>query len=305
MIGKSELLRRMSVDLAMLPTHLAKIIQTAPLRYKVFNIPKKSGGVREVAQPAREVKAIQRWILKEFAQHFPVHSCATAYQSGSSIKQNAEQHAMSRYMLKLDFSGFFPSIMRSDIELHLLRHCSTIFDNEAQRLLAHVCCWAPDRRPPLRLCIGAPSSPLLSNSVMFEFDEELTKACLQDGAVYTRYADDLTISSKERGVIDKYEQIVASLLVNINYPKLSLNKNKTIRASRAGLRTVTGLVLTPDGKISIGRDRKRLIRSMYYRKTQGLLSESEIEALNGLLAFADGIEPGFSLKLALGISRKL
>jgi RNA-directed DNA polymerase len=109
--SQADLLRRMSSELAMLPSHLARIIQTAPLRYKLFEIPKKSGGMREVAQPAREVKAIQRWIIREIGPSLPVHTCAMAYRDGLSILQNAEAHAASRFMLKLDFTSFFPSIL--------------------------------------------------------------------------------------------------------------------------------------------------------------------------------------------------
>ena len=44
MLSQSDLLHRMAADLAMLPAHLEKIIKTAPLRYKIFEIPKKAGG---------------------------------------------------------------------------------------------------------------------------------------------------------------------------------------------------------------------------------------------------------------------
>lgn len=297
MLSQTDILRRMAADLAMLPSHLAKIIQTAPLRYKLFEIPKKSGGIREVAQPAREVKAIQRWVIREIGPRLPIHDSATAYRNGLSIRQNAEAHASSRYMLKLDFTNFFPSIVRSDLHSHLDRHCTDLLDPHARKLIAHVCCWAPRRQPPLRLCIGAPSSPLFSNSLMFDFDSRLAAAAKQDGVVYTRYADDITLSSRDRGKIDQYIEIVKALLADLQYPRLTLNERKTVLASRASRRVVTGLVITPDGAVSIGRDRKRLIRAMYHRSITHELNEKEMQELSGLLAFADSIEPGFSQRL--------
>ncbi len=303
MLSQADVLQCMSSDLAMMPSHLAKIIQTAPLRYKVFEIPKKAGGMREVAQPAREVKAIQRWVVRKIGAKLPIHKSATAYREGASIRKNAEAHVHSRYMLKLDFTNFFPSILRADLYLHLERHCSEFLDPSARKLIAHVCCWARRRQPPLRLCIGAPSSPLLSNSLMFEFDSRLSSAAEQDGVVYTRYADDITLSSRYRGKIDRYEEIVKQFLAELQYPKLSLNFAKTVRASRAGKRVVTGLVLTPDGSLSIGRDRKRLIRAMYHRSLSLQLGENEMQELQGLLAFADSIEPGFSQRLKNSVHR--
>lgn len=297
MLSGSDLLLRMASDLGMLPTQLAKIVRTAPLRYKIFEISKKSGGVREVAQPAREVKAIQRWIVREIGPRLPIHESASAYRHGSSIRKNAEAHVNSRYMLKLDFTNFFPSIVRSDLSAHLERYCSDFLDSSARDVIAHVCCWARYRTPPLRLCIGAPSSPLLSNSLMFEFDARLAAAAKKDEVVYTRYADDITLSSRNRGGIDCYIDIVKDLLAEISYPSLRLNEAKTVLASRAGKRVVTGLVITPDGRLSIGRDRKRLIRAIYHRSLNEELSEEEMQELDGLLAFADSIEPGFSNRL--------
>ncbi|NMM78886.1 hypothetical protein B2J89_19765 [Acidovorax sp. SRB_24] len=287
----------MSSELGMLPSHLSLIIRTAPLRYKVFEIPKKAGGSRTVAQPAREVKAIQRWVIRELTAHLPIHEAAMAYRPGVSIRRNAELHAASRYMLKLDFTNFFPSILRSDISSHLQCHCSNILSPDACELVAHVCCWAPDRSPPLRLCIGAPSSPLLSNSIMFEFDNLLASISSAEGVTYTRYADDITLSSRERGKIDRYERVVRDLLAGLDFPKLKINAGKTVYASRAGKRVVTGLVLTPEGDVSIGRDRKRLIRAMYHRSVLNELPEKEAQELAGLIAFADSIEPGFSARL--------
>lgn len=137
----------------------------------------------------------------------------------------------------------------------------------------------------------------MSNSIMFEFDTRLANVCAQEDVVYTRYADDITISSRDRGKIDRYETVVSSIIKELQYPHLTLNEKKTVRASRAGRRVVTGLLLTPDGAVSLGRDRKRLIRAMYHRSLHQQLSPKEVQELSGLLAFADSIEPGFSANL--------
>jgi RNA-directed DNA polymerase len=297
MQNQADIIRNMASDLALMPAHLAAIIKTAPLRYKIFEIPKKAGGVREVAQPAREVKAIQRWLMQELVRWLPVHDGATAYRQGASIRKNAEAHRHSRYMLKLDFTSFFPSILADDIYAHLERHCSQHLDASARKLIAYVCCWARKRQPPLRLCIGAPSSPLLSNSIMFEFDTRVSSMANEDGIVYTRYADDITLSCRNRGRLDCYVDVVERLLSDIAYPRLTLNQAKTVRASRAGRRIVTGLILTPEGGVSIGRQRKRLIRAMYHRKVLGQLAPDDLLQLEGFLSFADSIEPGFSRRL--------
>lgn len=297
MLSASDLIAQMSTDMGMLPDHLRTIIRTAPLRYKVFHIPKRTGELREVAQPAREVKAIQRWLVHRLVTQLPIHAAATAYKQGASIKINSARHIKSNYLLKMDFRNFFPSISMDDIARHLENHCSEIYDSSAMKLIAYVCTWAPSRQPPLRLCIGAPSSPLISNSIVYEFDSRLATCAEKDGVTYTRYADDITLSCKTPGVLHRYPSIITELTKTITYPHLTINTTKTVFASRAGRRVVTGVILTPDFHLSIGRERKRLIRAMYHRQTIGQLTPKEQQKLSGLIAFADEIEPGFADRL--------
>lgn len=298
MLRASDLLAQMSSDFGMLPGHLQSIVRTAPIRYKVFYIPKRSGGLREVAQPAREVKAIQRWLMERLEPMLPLHDAATAYRSGASIKQNALRHVESDYLLKMDFRNFFPSILMTDIVQHLEKHCGQRYDASAIKLIAYVCTWAPKRQGPLRLCIGAPSSPLLSNSLMFDFDAQLMSVAARDGVSYTRYADDLALSARTSGNLGSYPDLVTKIANGLDYPQLTLNERKTVFASRAGRRVVTGVTLTADHQLSIGRLRKREIRAMYHRFILGKLSPDEQKELAGLIAFANDIDPGFSAWLS-------
>jgi retron-type reverse transcriptase len=294
----------MSNDLGLLPSHLELIIRTAPLRYKKFSIPKRDGSLREVAQPAREVKAIQRWIVSELRNHLPIHPSATAYEKGSSIIRNAGAHRKGRFILKMDFKDFFPSIQYGDLSRHLERYCADIYDDAERKQLIFSCMWVPARKPPLRLCIGAPSSPFISNSILHDFDTEISKQAHTDGVIYTRYADDLTFSSVKRDVLGKYPGYIKRSLLALKSPKLIINTKKTVHASRAGKRVVTGLVLTPEGHLSVGRERKRLVRAMFHQYYIGELSEDKVQTLQGLLAFIDSVEPGFSDKLINRYARR-
>lgn len=153
--------------------------------------------------------------------------------------------------------------------------------------------WGKGGPAPTCLSIGAPTSPLISNVIMYDFDSMLAKFCIESGLVYTRYADDITISSTGyldmNLIIDKVSQIIGTSIT----PKLKINENKTIIVSKSKSRRVTGLVITNDGLISLGHERKRLIRAMTYRATQDKLDLEEKEHLAGMLAFAQAVEPAF------------
>lgn len=297
MLSSQALLNAMSLELGMLPSQLAKVIATAPLRYKVFTIPKRDGTPRVVAQPAKEVKVIQRYLISRIRGQLPVHASSAAYGVGCSIKKNAMHHVASKFILKMDFSDFFTSVKYHDLLMHLKRFIGNDYDDGAIELIARSCTWAPNREPPLRLCIGAPSSPFLSNSMMFDFDSQVNDFALAHNVTYTRYADDLTFSCSNNHVLASVENFVKLTLRQLPYPLIKVNSKKTVFASRAGRRTVTGINITPDAKLSVGRERKKLVRAMYHRLALGLLTAEEIAKFNGLINFIDDIEPGFSKKL--------
>jgi RNA-directed DNA polymerase len=138
MLSRSDLVKALSGELGMLPIQLELIIRTAPLRYKVFTIPKRDGSPRTVAQPAREVKAIQRWLVNDLNTVLPVHQAATAYRKGTSIKINAAKHVQSNFILKMDFKNFFPSIEFKDLCAHLQKYASEKYDESAIHMIARL-----------------------------------------------------------------------------------------------------------------------------------------------------------------------
>jgi RNA-directed DNA polymerase len=304
MLSRSDLVKALSGELGMLPIQLELIIRTAPLRYKVFTIPKRDGSPRTVAQPAREVKAIQRWLVNDLNTVLPVHQAATAYRKGTSIKINAAKHVQSSFILKMDFKNFFPSIEFKDLCAHLQKYASEKYDESAIHMIARLCSWAPNRSPPLRLCIGAPSSPLLSNSVLYDFDCAMEVFATRDEVTYTRYADDLTFSSSSPESLKSYPEIVRKVILSLPFPVLNINTKKTVFASKAERRLVTGITLSSTHDLSVGRDRKRLARAMFHHFSRGLLDAKGEEHMRGLLSFIDHIEPGFSVRLKARMSQR-
>lgn len=297
MLDDKALIHNISIDIGLQKKHVIDIIRRAPVSYKVFSIEKRSGGYREIAQPSKDVKLIQRWLIEKILEEkLPIDDAATAYKKGSSIKANAEKHKNSNYLVKIDFKNFFPSITTLDIKSHINKFLGCYLNETAVDMVTRLCSWKKSDGNYV-LCIGAPTSPIISNSILYEFDQKISLLCTKDNAVYTRYADDITISSQSHGVVNKYLSIISDVLDALEYPRIKINNKKTIFASRSGRRFITGLTLTPTHEISIGRDRKRLIRAMYHRYLSGNLDKDEQQKMFGLISFAENIEPGFSYRL--------
>lgn len=270
-----------------------RIAQSAPHRYKVFSIPKKGGGMRVVAQPAREVKALQRTLVAYLTPLLPLHDAATAYRKHTSIRQNAERHSSCRYLLKLDFEAFFPSIDREAIRNHLLGKCPNKFSDAEIEFVSNLTLWLNKEDGNRGLCIGAPSSPFLSNTIMFDFDTAVSRECGKLGVIYTRYSDDLTFSTSAPDTLSRIEARVREICRELTYPRLTFNDRKRVNVSRRSALHVTGLTLANQGHVTVGRNRKRGVRAGLNRYLKGMLEESEIESLRGEIAFAVSVEPGF------------
>lgn len=143
------------------------------------------------------------------------------------------------------------------------------------------------------LCIGAPSSPFLSNSIMYPFDLKMDEICSHYNVVFTRYSDDIALSSVEPNVLAIVERLLVDLLGEIKYPRLRLNYDKRKAVSRAAGMRVTGLTLANQGHVTVGRDRKRGVRSGVCKYLRGQISIKDIVRLRGELAFVFSVEPDF------------
>ncbi|CAI2025417.1 retron St85 family RNA-directed DNA polymerase [Serratia fonticola] len=270
---------------------------TAPYRYKIYKIPKRnSDKTRTIAHPAKELKFIQRIIVSYLSDILPVHDHAYAYKKGASIKHNAEVHLSTKYLLKMDFENFFPSITPR-LFFSKLKKANIELDDDNKLILENFLFFKSKRNSNLRLSIGAPSSPLVSNFVMYFWDIEVQNICENKGVKYTRYADDLTFSTNNKDILFDVPEILQNILPKYSLGKLRINHDKTVFSSKGHNRHVTGITLSNDNKLSLGRERKRTISAMIHYFINNKLEIENIYKLTGLLAFAKYIEPQFYQKM--------
>lgn len=169
--------------------------------YRSFKIPKKSGGLRKIDAPLDELKnALNelKTILenKLYASH---HTSAFAYIKGRCILDNLKKHQEnnSRWYLKLDFHDFFGSTTPEFLKQQLKQifPFNLIYeDRRGEQALdsALSLCFLNGGLPQ-----GTPISPVLTNLMMIPIDHELSKILRENTPhiIYTRYADDILLSS--------------------------------------------------------------------------------------------------------------
>jgi len=224
--------------------------------YHKAKLPKKNGGCRNLSVPDEVLKFIQRRIGDVLLIHMPVSRYAKAYRFGSSTLRNAKHHVGKLVVLKLDILHFFDSIRYSTVK-------DKVFPEEIYaeplRSLLTMLCYHKDALPQ-----GAPSSPAITNIILYEFDELVGQWCRKRGIAYTRYCDDITFS----GAFDPAE-VIRFVRLELKKLGLLLNEQKT-RIQRPGQQqTVTGIVVNE--KLSVPADyRRKLRQELYYCKKFGI-----------------------------------
>jgi RNA-directed DNA polymerase len=131
---------RIAADLGLTTSFINTFARGASHAYKTYVIRKRGGGEREIHHPSKQLKALQRWFLQYVLSALPVHPAAMAYIKHRSIFDNATIHADSRYLLRMDFENFLPSITETDLRVYIDNHRTSLFaawTNSDNRRILH------------------------------------------------------------------------------------------------------------------------------------------------------------------------
>lgn len=281
--------------------------------YRRFKIPKKSGGMRDICAPLSSLYVDQielRRVMNSSADAL-FHTAAFAYSKGRSILHCVQRHQanQSKWFLKLDFQDFFGSTNKA----FTMRQLSQIYPfseiikhQEGEELLSKALdiCFLNDGLPQ-----GTPISPMLTNLIMIPFDHEMNKILHSRGFVYTRYADDIQISHKEKFNPGEVCNLIKIQLRQMNMP-YKLKTEKTRFGSSSGRNWNLGLMLNRNNKITLGHKfhkqmKARIFSFLMDEKNGNPWTLKECERLAGQVAYFKSIEPQTVQFITTAISKKV
>jgi RNA-directed DNA polymerase len=256
--------------------------------YRFFEIPKKSGGFRQISAPYPSLLECQRWILNEILDRLPSHRCAKGYVLNRSIKDHASAHlGENRELLILDMKDFFPSIQ--------LRRVVGFFSKlgytkSVSLVLAQLCC-LDDCLPQ-----GAPTSASLSNKICWVMDQRLHGLARKFRMQYTRYADDLCFSGEK---IPAFFSNAVEEIVNFEGFRFNELKSRKIKSTSSD-KVITGLNISGGFPRPSQKFRRSISHEMHFIERFGLLShlskrkiadQEYLSKLRGKLEYWRFIEP--------------
>lgn len=264
--------------------------------YHSFKIPKKSGGLRPIDAPDDRLKNPLRELKRILEVDFGLlyHTAAHAYVKGRCTLTAMKRHQAngSHWFAKIDLHNFFGSttldfIMRM---FSMVFPMSEIVKTERGRTALETA---------LELAIldgglpqGTPVSPTITNIMMIPIDHAVANAFRafrpeeqKQTFVYTRYADDFTISSRYQFDCKEVEAFIVKTLTDFQAP-FTINHKKTRYGSSAGANWNLGVMLNKDNQITVGHRKKKQFQAMLTsyvldRQNGKPWDFSDIKALDG------------------------
>ena len=190
---------------------------------------KPDGSYRDIYGVKGKLKTVQKRIVGNIYNYvfFP------QYLQGSikdkdlprSYVHNASLHQNARVLIRMDISNFYPSLSESIIFDVWKRFFN--FPNGVAHLLTQLTTYQGF------LPQGASTSPGLGNLVFWEREHELVSRLRKQGFVYSRYVDDVSISTKKFIEISDLAPIFSSVFGMFKSRGVKPNRNK-IEISTSG-----------------------------------------------------------------------
>lgn len=240
--------------------------------YKLIRIKKSDETFRECWNPSPQLRSIQKSINNHFLSRV-IHS---PFLHGSIKKRdyttNAESHVGARWCACLDIKGFFPSIashLVNDTIWKKFFNCS----EPVAKLLTDL--------TTLNGCVpqGSLTASHIANLILWRHEPRLV-AWLEDRKFrYTRYVDDIAISSSIYPDNSTKTKIISQIYKMLAINGLRLKRSKTEIFSAARGATIVGLnVSSKYGRSKFYRD--AIARSIInFQSDSTCLSEAQAKKI--------------------------
>lgn len=280
---------------------IIETINTAE-HYRHFEIPKKSDPKkkRPIDAPDEQVGGIQTYYkeyIEKYLRALP-HKAAHAYveKRGTLTAMQEHQKNLSKWFLQIDLKNFFNSITEEWLKDMLLQVYPFKFIEESTLNNIVKISLLNGTLPQ-----GSHLSPTLTNLIMVPIDHAITEKLHNYNKhhyVYTRYADDITISCKYKFDAREIENVIREVFNEFNVP-FKINEEKTRFGSSSGRNYHVGLILNKDNQISLGHEKNNKFKAMIFNFcTTGEEWElKDIYKMLGLISYYKSIEPDFVKKI--------
>lgn len=233
-------------------------------QYSLFEVKKKNGGVRTIAKPNVLLGYFQSLSKLVFDTIYKSPKAAHGFIYDKGIITNASEHVGKLHVYNLDISSFFESIDSQKIETGI-RNLPFVKKHKMQNLTLLI----PYLTFQGVLPTGASTSPVLSNICFYRLDKLFESYFSLNNITYTRYADDITLSTNdnysilEQGITFlKYNLKLSGFEVNLEKERIQTYKGYRGKKHFINRQVVTGLVVNE--KLNLNRNYIKQVRAILH-----------------------------------------
>lgn len=273
------------------------------ITYRSFTIPKRTGGTRKIEQPIDGgLEILQKKLEKlEKIEGLKPSYFSHAFMRGRNIVTCARQHFKKKFIARIDIHDFFGSIYLENFkdvvfpkEYYSKQKGKTVYNDmkNASRIMKQIEICFKERKIKSKeteqlvhyLPQGAPTSPLLSNAYMRNYDWEMAWFCYQNKIIYSRYADDIYLSTNKND--NKFWSCIKCCIASLKQLHLEENKKKRKVMKHGMTMNVVGICC--DEKFRIPVKARKIIRAIKHNAKKNK-TELTLEQ-KGLINFMDMVK---------------
>lgn len=263
-----------------------------------------NGGTKRIFVPNKKLKIFHTFLNLFIFEFLPINeNVVFSYRKGFSAYDAVSPHQNSKYFFQTDISSFFASISRELVKKTILagKHACPVadLDESIDRILDLVCI-------ENALPVGFPSSAPISNAIFYNFDNHFECFCKSVDLIFTRYSDDIIISSNSKKNINEIDIEIEKHVREFAGGDFHLNKKKSKYFQVGGRIKILGMMILPNGKITIDSNLKRDLEVLLYTyvsdktkflKLIGVEEEAGLGRVTGYLNYANSVDKEYLDKL--------
>ncbi len=251
---------------------------------------------RLLEKPRFQLKKTQRRIHNYLSEiDFPDYVFSGIKGKDRTYKCNAGKHIEAKFLFKIDLTAFFPSVSRdrvyrfflNDLKnapdiAEILTNLSTIdLDSRNYDNINDINRFLDFKGVKVRRHLGSgfPTSPILSYLVNHDMFSALKALAGQNNYVMTVYVDDVVFSGKKR--ISKSFKRKVFEVVSKNHYKISKGKTKCYKPKH--YKVVTGVVIDPNGKLSVKNSLRHKTMTQLHSLKMDPTNKQTRQRLKGLI----------------------
>lgn len=242
---------------------------------------------------------LDNWLTENNTSH--------GFEKHKSIVSHTQKHKDSKYFFKTDIKGAFPSINQRDVNsiLSIYLQMSFIviktygnliygkdiyknykliknYSNQIANMYSNILA------PQEELLTGTSLSPFILNQYLLSFDKRLNTYCNKRGYIYSRYADDILISSSKA----LPREVRNYVRYNLQDFHMVMNDKKTKFQTYKQKNVITGIVVsynkeTCQGDVGIGYDKFNQLKKSLYQLPK--MSDKERNQTLGMLSYLESV----------------